>query len=174
MDYIKYTLLTKRDAVDLISAELDAIGIQGIKIEDGLPISPEETAGMFIDILPDPSGPGAGLSEDEARVHFYLPKEENNEETLVKVREALSELAPFADVGAGTITLKDSPADDWLHNWKQFFKPFMVEDILIKPTWEKADERAFSYRTVIEIDPGTAFGTGSHETTRLCIQALRK
>ena len=96
------------------------------------------------------------------------------EEFIKQVREGLDDLATRVDIGEGKITIEDMEDKDWLNNWKAFFKPFRVaEDIIIKPTWETLDDNKED-DIIIEIDPGTAFGTGSHETTRLCISALRK
>ena len=92
---------------------------------------------------------------------------------LEKVNEALEELKMFTDLGACTIEASETEDNDWINNWKQYFKPFTVDDILIKPTWETIPEE-HKDKLLIQIDPGTAFGTGMHETTQLCIRQLRK
>ena len=123
---------------------------------------------MFIDILPE-------LHEDRgiAKVSFYLEPEQDIDEILKRVEEALDELSLFTDLGERKLVREFTADKDWINNWKEFFKPFMIGDILIKPTWEELPKDA-SYDTLIQIDPGTAFGTGSHETTRLCITELEK
>lgn len=170
MKWKKYTIMTRTDAVDMISAVLNDIGIEGIEIEDFVPLTEDETSGMFIDILPK-------LLEDEgkAKVSFYLEfkEDKSNEAILQQVNEELMELNVFSDIGSCIIIEDETEDKDWLNNWKQFFKPFKVEDILIKPTWEKIP-KDMQYTAMVEIDPGTAFGTGSHETTKLCIKLLRK
>ena len=123
---------------------------------------------MFVDILPD-------MPEDDgvAYLNFYLDEDENVEEMLEKVNAELSELRNFVDIGEGTITTSETEDKDWINNWKQYFKQFYVDDILIIPSWEEVKEEDRD-RMIIHIDPGTAFGTGMHETTQLCIRQLKK
>ncbi len=77
------------------------------------------------------------------------------------------------DLGPKSLETSETEDKDWINNWKQYFKPFTVDDILIKPTWEEIPEKDTD-KLMIQIDPGTAFGTGQHETTQLCIRQLRK
>ena len=168
MKWTKFTLATTTAAVDLVSCMLDEIGIEGIEIEDNIPLTEAETKGMFIDILPE-------LPPDEgiAKVSFYLEDLNELEEILTKIEEGLDELSQFVDVGERTIAMSETEDKDWINNWKQYFKPFTVDDILIKPTWETIPEE-HKDKLLIQIDPGTAFGTGMHETTQLCIRQLKK
>ncbi|GLB29023.1 ribosomal protein L11 methyltransferase [Lacrimispora amygdalina] len=170
MKWKKFTLTTTTEAVDLVSSMFDEIGIEGIEIEDNIPLTEAETKGMFIDILPE-------LPPDEgiARVSFYLDPDSDADidGMLKKVEEGLNELSMFTDLGARTIETSETEDKDWINNWKQYFKPFTVDDILIKPTWE-AIPKEHKDKLLIEIDPGTAFGTGQHETTQLCIRQLKK
>ena len=168
MKWKKFTLTTTTEAVDLISCAFDEIGIEGIEIEDNIPLTEKETKGMFIDILPE-------LPPDEgiAKVSFYLDDDADVPGMLEKVNEALEELKMFTDLGACTIEASETEDKDWINNWKQYFKPFTVDDILIKPTWETLTDKKDD-DIVVEIDPGTAFGSGSHETTKLCISQLKK
>lgn len=168
MKWKKFTLTTTTEAVDLISCAFDEIGIEGIEIEDNIPLTEKETKGMFIDILPE-------LPPDEgiAKVSFYLDDDADVPGMLEKVNEALEELKMFTDLGACTIEASETEDKDWINNWKQYFKPFTVDDILIKPTWETIPEE-HKDKLLIQNDPGTAFGTGMHETTQLCIRQLRK
>lgn len=168
MKWKKFTLSTATEAVDLISSLLDDIGIEGIEIEDNIPLTEKETKGMFIDILPE-------LPPDEgvAKVSFYLDDDGNVEEILKKVEEGLEELSLFTDLGARTITASETEDKDWMNNWKQYFKPFTVDDILIKPTWERILQE-HKDKLLVQIDPGVVFGTGMHETTQLCIRQLKK
>ena len=167
MKWKKFTLTTTTEALDLISCAFDEIGIEGIEIEDNIPLTEKETKGMFIDILPE-------LPPDEgiAKVSFYLDDDADVPGMLEKVNEALEELKMFTDLGACTIEASETEDKDWINNWK-YFKPFTVDDILIKPTWETIPEE-HKDKLLIQIDPGTAFGTGMHETTQLCIRQLRK
>ena len=182
MKWTKVEISTTCEAVDLMYIMLDDLGIEGIQIEDNVPITEEEKEAMFIDFLPE-------LPEDDgtAKVSFYVDVKGNNPDSdneqnkvddmevfISQVREGLNDLATRIDIGEGKITIEDTEDKDWLNNWKAFFKPFRVaDDIIIKPTWEDLDE-VNEDDIVVEIDPGIAFGTGSHETTRLCISALRK
>ena len=168
MKWKKFTLTTTTEAVDLISYTLDELGIEGIEIEDNIPLTEKETKGMFIDILPE-------LPPDEgvAKVSFYLDEDDDIPAMMVKVKEALEELKPFTDLGAYTFAESETEDKDWINNWKQYFKPFTVDHILIKPTWETVPEE-HKDKLLIQIDPGTAFGTGMHETTQLCIRQLEK
>lgn len=168
MKWTKFTLKTTTEAVDLISSMLDEIGIEGIEIEDNVPLSDSDTKGMFIDILPE-------LPPDDgtAKVSFYLEDLSELERILRDIEEGLDDLSQFVNVGERTITTSETEDKDWINNWKQYFKPFTVDDILIKPTWEEIPE-AHKEKLLIQIDPGTAFGTGMHETTQLCIRQLRK
>lgn len=170
MKWKKFTLTTTTEAVDLISSMFDEIGIEGIEIEDNIPLTEAETKGMFIDILPE-------LPPDEgvAKVSFYLDPDSDTdiEGMLKKVEEGLEELSMFVDLGERTIESGETEDKDWINNWKQYFKPFTVDDILIKPTWEEIP-KGHEDKLLIGIDPGTAFGTGQHETTQLCIRQLKK
>ena len=168
MKWKKFTLTTTTEAVDLISYTLDELGIEGIEIEDNIPLTEKETKGMFIDILPE-------LPPDEgvAKVSFYLDEDDDIPAMMAKVKESLEELKPFTDLGACTFAESETEDKDWINNWKQYFKPFTVDHILIKPTWETVPEE-HKDKLLIQIDPGTAFGTGMHETTQLCIRQLEK
>jgi ribosomal protein L11 methyltransferase len=168
MKWTKFTMNTTTAAVDLISCMLDEIGIEGIEIEDNVPLSEADTKGMFIDILPE-------LPPDDgtAKVSFYLEDVSNLENIMHQIQEGLEEIRQFVDPGDCTITRSETEDKDWINNWKQYFKPFTVDDILIKPTWEDIPEQDKD-KLLIQIDPGTAFGTGKHETTQLCIRQLRK
>lgn len=168
MKWKKYTIQTTTQAEDFISSMLADHGVEGVQIEDNVPLSAEDKEKMFIDILPV-LPPDEGL----AAVSFFLDSKEDHQELLQQVKEELENLRAFVEVGAGTITQGETEDKDWINNWKQYFKSFTIEDILIKPTWEELKEEQ-DYRCVIEIDPGTSFGTGKHETTQLCIRQLYK
>ncbi|MDD3221212.1 MAG: 50S ribosomal protein L11 methyltransferase [Clostridia bacterium] len=169
MKWNKYRLATTTEAVDLISYTLAEMGIEGIEIEDKVPLSEEDKKRMFIDLLPD-------LDEDDGKayVSFYIEPEKDHESTLEEVSAAVKELADFVDIGEATIEKSETEDIDWLNNWKKYWKPFNVDEhIIIKPTWEEL-ENVPEDTLVVELDPGTAFGTGTHHTTRLCITQLKK
>ncbi len=170
MKYTKISLSTTTEAVDFISNLFDEIGLEGIQIEDNIPLSEEDKKAMYIDILPE-------LPEDDgtATVSSYFdPAAFEIPQLQKKIEEGLQELSMFVNVGEAKLTFSDTDDKDWLNNWKEFFKPFRLADnIIIKPTWEALNETAKD-DIVIEIDPGIAFGTGAHETTKLCILGLKK
>lgn len=170
MKWIRFTLDTHTEAVDILSYKLDEIGVEGIEIEDNMPLSEEDKKKMFVDILPDPVD-----NDGSAKVHFYMePENCNPEKIMLQVQDIFQEIKEFCEIGKGTISLSETEDKDWMNNWKAFFKPFRAaENIVIKPTWEEY-EKQNDNDILIEIDPGIAFGTGSHETTKLCIQALDK
>ena len=169
MKWNKYTLKTRTEAEDLISSMMQDAGIEGIEIEDKVPLSQREKEQMFVDILPE--GPA---DDGVAYISFYLEPDADQEEMLERVREGLKEIAGWGvEIGEATIQASETEDKDWINNWKEFFHQFYVDDILIKPSWEevKPEDRK---KLLIQIDPGTAFGTGMHETTQLCIRQLRK
>lgn len=168
MKWDKYTIQTTTAAEDFISMMLDEIGIEGIEIEDNIPLTAEEQSGMFIDFPPE-LPPDDGSS----RVSFYLDADEDHTELLKQVKTGLEDLRKMVDVGEGTITSDQTEDLDWINNWKQYFKSFYLDDILIKPTWEPLKDEDKD-KFLLEIDPGISFGTGKHETTQLCIHQLRK
>lgn len=168
MKWNKFTIKTITDAEDIISATLGELGVEGVLIEDKVPLSKEDKERMFIDILPVlPADDGI------AYVSFFLEDGQDYSEMLSLIKEEIESLRNFMDIGEGTIEETLTDDIDWLNNWKEFFKPFSVDDIYIKPTWEDVTADAEG-KKVIQIDPGTAFGTGKHETTQLCIRQLRK
>ena len=169
MKWNKYTLKTKAEVEDIISNMMMEAGIEGIEIEDKIPLTEQEKQQMFVDILPD-------MPDDDgvAYISFYLEPEMDQQEMLRRVYEGLEEIKSWGmDIGEGTIAASETEDKDWINNWKQYFHQFYVDDILIKPSWEevKPEDRD---KLLIQIDPGTAFGTGMHETTQLCIRQLRK
>jgi len=169
MKWNRYRIKTTTQAVDMISWELSELGIEGIQIEDKIPLTQEEKSQMFIDILPE-------LGEDDgvAFVSFFIEPEKDTSELMESVREALEGIRDFVDAGELTIEKSETADEDWINNWKQFWKPFDVDsEIMVKPTWEVLPEGSEG-KLIIELDPGTSFGTGTHHTTRLCITQLKK
>ncbi|MBR6321457.1 MAG: 50S ribosomal protein L11 methyltransferase, partial [Lachnospiraceae bacterium] len=168
MKWNEYTVHTTSAAEDLVVDALSEIGILGAEIRDRSPILEGDTMEIFKDVMPVPEE-----DDGKAEVVFYLEEDEDTEKVLAEVREALASLSDFIDIGEGTITAGVTEDQDWVNNWKEHFSAFTVDNILIKPTWVEipADDHS---EFMIEIDPGTAFGTGSHETTQLCIHGLRK
>lgn len=168
MKWDKYTIDTTTEAEDFISMMLSENGIEGIEIEDNVPLTKEETGEMFIDFPPE-----LPPDEGKSKVSFFLEAGEDHTETLKAVRIGLEQLRSMVEIGSGDITSSQTEDIDWINNWKQFFQSFYIDDILIKPTWEPLKEEDKN-KFLIEIDPGISFGTGKHETTQLCIRQIRK
>lgn len=168
MKWNKYRLKTTAKAEDIVSSMLMDLGIQGVEIEDKVPLTQSEKEQMFVDILPEMEA-----DDGVAYLSFYLEPEEDREAILADVRRELKELSEYMDVGECVIEESETEDVDWVNNWKQYFHQFYVDDILIIPSWEQVKPEDEG-KLVIHIDPGTAFGTGMHETTQLCIRQLRK
>ncbi len=168
MKWKQFRLKTTTEAEDMVSSMLAELGIEGVQIEDRIPLTAEDKEQMFVDILPD-------IAEDDgiAYLTFYLDMEEDKEKVLGAVRRELDEMRSYLDVGEGTIEESETEDVDWVNNWKKYFHQFYIDDILVIPSWEQVKEEDEG-KLVIHIDPGTAFGTGMHETTQLCIRALKK
>lgn len=169
MIWKKITIETTTEAVDMISYTLGELGVEGIQVEDKVPLSEEDKKAMFIDILPE-LPPDDGV----AYISCYVDDPNRDVDELVgQIKEELQDISSYMNIGSGTITLGETDEKDWVDNWKEFFHPFWLDRILIKPTWiPEEDVERHPDDLMIEIDPGTAFGTGGHETTQLCIQML--
>ena len=180
MRWMKYRIKTTTEAEDIIISTLYDIGLEGAQIEDKIPLTPLEKEQMFVDILPD--GPD---DDGVAYLSFFVELQDNGtvvvedeekdpEELKAEIQAELDELKEFnLDIGEGTIETESTEDIDWINNWKQYFHQFYIDDILVIPSWEEIEPEDKD-RMVLHIDPGTAFGTGMHETTQLCIRQLRK
>ena len=168
MRWNKFTLKTRSEVEDIVISTLAEAGVEGVEIEDKVPLTEQDKQQMFVDILPD--GPA---DDGIAYLNFYLDEKEDKEKLLANVKDALEELRMFVDIGEGTITESQTEDKDWINNWKQYFHQFYVDDILIIPSWEEVKPEDKD-KMIIHIDPGTAFGTGMHETTQLCMRQLKK
>lgn len=168
MKWNRFTVKTKTEAEDIVISTLAEVGIEGVEIQDKQPLTEEDKAQMFVDIMPE--GPA---DDGVAYLNFYLEEDADKEAILKDVREALDDLKNFMDIGEATIEESQTEDKDWINNWKQYFHQFYVDDILIIPSWEevKAEDKD---KMILHIDPGTAFGTGMHETTQLVIRQLKK
>ena len=168
MKWYKYRLKTTTEAEDIVSSMLADLGIEGVEIEDKIPLTQRDKEQMFVDILPE-TEPDDGV----AYLSFYLEPDADREKVLLEVRQELKEMSSYVNVGECLIEESQTEDVDWVNNWKQYFHQFYVDDILIIPSWEDVRPED-SDKMVIHIDPGTAFGTGMHETTQLCIRQIRK
>lgn len=178
MKWMKFKIKTLTEAEDIIISALYDIGLEGAQIEDKVPLTAVEKERMFVDILPE--GP-----EDDgiAYLSFFVEEKDDGslevmgertdaDTVLERVKRELEEVSAFCDIGEGTVTVDETEDIDWINNWKQYFHQFYIDDMLVIPSWEEAEEDAGGM--VLHIDPGTAFGTGMHETTQLCVRQLRK
>lgn len=179
MKWVSFRIKTITDAEDIIISSLYDIGLEGAQIEDHVPLTAMEKEQMFVDILPE--GP---VDDGIAYLNFFVEKKEDGslvvndtimteDEIISMVKEELDHIRMFMEIGEGTITVDETEDIDWINNWKQYFHQFYIDDILIIPSWEdiKPEDNG---KMVLHIDPGTAFGTGMHETTQLCIRQLKK
>ena len=168
MKWKQFRLKTTTQAEDIVSSMLADLGIEGVQIEDKIPLTEQDKEQMVGDSLPD-------IPDDDGTAYltFYLDEEEDVAPVLMNVRKELEDMRAFLDVGECTIEESETEDVDWVNNWKQYFHQFYIDDILVIPSWENVKPED-SDKMVIHIDPGTAFGTGMHETTQLCIRALKK
>lgn len=179
MKWMKFKLKTITEAEDIIISTLYDIGLEGAQIEDKIPLSAWEKEQMFVDIPP-------ACEEDDgvAYLSFFVEEAEDgsllingeptDKETILKqVEEELEELRMFMEIGEGTIRVEETEDIDWINNWKEFFHQFYIDDLLVIPSWEEVKD-VDKGKKILHIDPGTAFGTGMHETTQLCIRQIRK
>jgi len=158
MKWNKFRLKTTTAAEDIVSSILSDLGIEGVEIEDKVPLTQKEKEQMFVDILPE-TIPDDGT----AFINFYLEEGEDKDAVLAKVLEELAGMREFVDLGPCTIEESQTEDVDWVN----------VDDILIIPSWEQVKPEDEG-KMIIHIDPGTAFGTGMHETTQLCIRQIKK
>lgn len=168
MKWNKFQLETTTEAEDIVISMLYDLGVEGAQIEDKVPLTDLDKEQMFVDILPE-TEPDDGI----AYLSFYLDVDEDKEKILSDIRRELEEMSAYINVGTGNIEESQTEDIDWVNNWKKYFHQFYVDDVLIIPSWEEVKTED-SDKMVIHIDPGTAFGTGMHETTQLCIRQIRK
>lgn len=168
MKWNQFRLKTTTEAEDIVSSMLNDLGIEGVQIEDRIPLTQSDKEQMFVDILPE-----IDVDDGVAFLSFYLGEEQDKDTILSNVQRELESIASYVDVGAATIEESQTEDIDWVNNWKQYFHQFTVDDVLIIPSWEEVEPKDKD-KMIVHIDPGTAFGTGMHETTQLCIRQIKK
>lgn len=168
MKWNKFRIKTTTEAEDIVCSSLMDLGIQGVEVEDKIPLTQREKEQMFVDILPE-----IDVDDGVAYISFYLEEDEDKEKMLQAVREELKEIGTYVNVGSMEIEESQTEDVDWVNNWKQYFHQFTIDDVLIIPSWEGVQPEDED-KMIIHIDPGTAFGTGMHETTQLCIRQIKK
>ena len=168
MKWNKFRIKTTTEAEDIVCSSLMDLGVQGVEVEDKIPLTQREKEQMFVDILPE-----IDVDDGVAYISFYLEEDEDKDQMLQAVREELKEIGTYVNVGSMEIEESQTEDVDWVNNWKQYFHQFTIDDVLIIPSWEDVQPEDED-KMIIHIDPGTAFGTGMHETTQLCIRQIKK
>ncbi|MFQ7291481.1 MAG: 50S ribosomal protein L11 methyltransferase [Monoglobales bacterium] len=174
MDWIKVTIYTSAEGIEGVTGRLYQLGITGLEIED------EQD---FLEFLENNKQYWDYVDEDlmkqkhtETKVSCYVSNDMNGNELLIAIRDSMKEMKDLDDdnsYGRLEVEIENTSTEDWANNWKKYFHPMEVgEKILIKPEWEELTEP--TDRLVFNINPGMSFGTGSHYTTQLCIEALEK
>ena len=181
MKWMRFRVRTTADAEDILISSMQDIGLCGAQIEDHVPLTAAEKEQMFVDIMPEePADDGSAVlsfyvEETEDGKLLLEDGEKTPEEVRGEMENVIRELREYSDaIGDGTVTIEETEDIDWVNNWKQFFHQFWIDDVLVIPSWEKPAETDREPALTFHIDPGTAFGTGAHETTQLCIREIRK
>lgn len=170
MKWTRIRIKTITDAEDIIISELYDLGLEGAQIEDKIPLSAWEKEQMFVDIPPQ-----AEVDDGIAYLSFFVEEDSDIDvdDMIEQVKAALEDMRDWCDIGEGSITVDETEDLDWINNWKKYFHQFYIDDLLVIPSWEDVKEEDKG-KMILHIDPGTAFGTGMHETTQLCIRQLKK
>ena len=181
MKWMRFRVRSTADAEDILISSMQDIGLCGAQIEDHVPLTAAEKEQMFVDIMPEePADDGSAVlsfyvEETEDGKLLLEDGEKTPEEVCGEMENVIRELREYSDaIGDGTVTIEETEDIDWVNNWKQFFHQFWIDDVLVIPSWEKPVETDRESALTFHIDPGTAFGTGAHETTQLCIREIRK
>ena len=170
MNWLQISIETNAWGIDEVCDALTKVGIEGFEIEDKDDFNGflEENKDFWDyvdeDLYNEKQGP--------TKVKTYIEEDSKAPETLANIRGALEALKT-GEYGSLEITIENMAQEDWENNWRQYFKPLYVGDnIIIKPHWEEVENT--EGKLVFEIDPGMTFGSGQHETTRMCVEALEK
>lgn len=169
--WIEVRVITKSEALEPVSGIFYSLDCKGVAIEDPEDILGREQGPLTWDFA------DINVLEHKGKVAVvkaYFAEEDNIEEILGYVNEKLVELKEMGiDLGEAKVEHEKMYEEDWANTWKQYYKPSKVgEKIVVKPIWEEYEQK--EGELVVNLDPGMAFGTGTHETTRMCIQALEK
>lgn len=169
--WIEVRVITKSEALEPISGIFYSLDCKGVAIEDPEDILGREQGPLTWDFA------DINVLEHKGKVAVvkaYFAEEDNIEDVLEYVNERLTELKEMGlDLGEAKVEHEKMHEEDWANTWKQYYKPTKVgEKIVVKPIWEEYEAK--DGELVVDLDPGMAFGTGTHETTRMCIQSLEK
>ena len=174
MNWTEAEIYTSTEGIDILCASLLDIGIKGFAIKDSEDFNEflENKDGKW-DYIDDDL---MGLKNCETSVTVYLPDNSQGAEMLISLKQLLNRMKERDSSGSWgrlEFEIKSVKEEDWANNWKQYFKPLKVgEKLLVKPSWEEYD--GSDSRTILEIDPASSFGTGQHNTTKLCLLLLEK
>ena len=170
MKWTEIRINTTEEAYDAVSEMLGSIGAGGVVIEDPNDIRRQIEAPGSLDYADDEFMSSLG---EEVVIKAYFHSGPSINELISLINEKLSFISKFLDIGKGYAGCSEVDDEDWATAWKKHYKPFRISDgIVVKPSWEEYAKEGGEI--VIELDPGMAFGTGTHETTRLCTQFLEK
>ena len=171
MKWLEIKVNAKAEAIDAITEILYEFGASGVAIDEPIDYEAMKIDNLFWDYIE----PEEGEQDKESSVSAYFSEAEAELENKIQgIKDKVQQLPEFGlDIGSGKIEIKEIDQIDWETSWKQYFKPVHITDrIVVKPQWEEylpqEDE------LIIHIDPGMAFGTGTHETTSMCIKAIEK
>lgn len=174
MNWIEASIFTTSEAIEEVSSFLYDLGITGLVIEDNQDLinflqSDNKTWDYVDDEL-------LKKCDSQSCIKFYVLDDIQGKEKLALVTSAIGELKNLnteIDFGELNIKIANVSENDWANNWKKYYKPIRIgKTVVIKPSWEDYDRKEGDL--VVEIDPGMAFGTGTHETTSMCIELLQK
>lgn len=174
MNWTEVEIYTSTEGIDILCASLLDIGIKGFAIKDSEDFNEflENKDGKW-DYIDDDL---MGLKNCETSVTVYLPDNSQGAEMLISLKQLLNRMKERDSSGSWgrlEFKIKSVKEEDWANNWKQYFKPLKVgEKLLVKPSWEEYNSS--DNRIILEIDPASSFGTGQHNTTKLCLELLEK
>ena len=171
MNWTEITVKIAPEAVEMASGVLYATGVGGVSITDSSLLEESERLTSAWDVLDDDVR--EKYEVDFATLKAYYPPETDIEETLKTIEEGIKSLDGLTNISGLEISAKEVHEQDWENEWKKYYKPVPVgKRIIIKPQWEEIYDDTRD--VVIELDPGMAFGTGTHETTRMCLALLEE
>lgn len=174
MKWLELTVLTTDEGTDIVSARLSMLGINEVSVVQGR----EAVEAIMSDTVKYWDYADDAALNNEPAVKAYVADLPENEGVEGRVRASMAELAELepeigVPLGSLEVTVREVDEEDWANNWKAYFKPIRVgEKLLVCPAWEQVPEG--TARAVLRIDPGMAFGTGAHHTTRMCLELLEK
>ena len=174
MEWTEASIYTSTEGVELLCGKLLELGINGFAVEDAQDFEAflEETTPHW-DYVDDSL---MALKDAETRVIVYLPKNVQGAQTLAAVSSVVRALkADDAEGRMGRLEISCGSLleEDWENNWKQYYKPIRVgKHLVVVPSWEEYEKQADDI--ILKLDPGMAFGTGTHATTRLCMELLEQ